>query len=142
MDSDVREDHSKRQSRRLSRSNGGASLATVSSMALAMLVALFMAPAVPSLAGLGASSQEPSNPSPKPRARDLGVPFEGTPGPQNAITDVAGLEVGHTTIVRGEGALQVGTGPVRTGVTLQFFPGAGVSHRFSRGPMPSTATAR
>ena len=51
------------------------------------------------------------------RARDLGVPFEGTTGPLNAITDVAGIEVGYTTIVRGEGKLVVGKGPVRTGVT-------------------------
>jgi D-aminopeptidase len=51
------------------------------------------------------------------RARDLGVPFEGTPGQFNAITDVAGVEVGYTTIVRGEGKLVVGKGPVRTGVT-------------------------
>jgi D-aminopeptidase len=53
----------------------------------------------------------------KPRARDLGVPFEGTPGPLNAITDVQGVEVGHTTLISGEGELQVGVGPVRTGVT-------------------------
>jgi len=53
----------------------------------------------------------------KPRARDLGVPFVGTPGPLNAITDVAGVEVGHTTLISGKGALKVGTGPVRTGVT-------------------------
>jgi L-aminopeptidase/D-esterase-like protein len=53
----------------------------------------------------------------RPRARDLGVPFEGTPGPLNAITDVRGVSVGHSTIVRGDGALQVGRGPVRTGVT-------------------------
>ncbi len=52
-----------------------------------------------------------------PRARDLGVPFDGTPGPLNAITDVAGVEVGHATIIAGEGALVVGQGPVRTGVT-------------------------
>src|SRR5438128_7601059 len=51
------------------------------------------------------------------RARDLGVPFEGMPGPLNAITDVAGVEVGYTTIIRGEGKLVVGKGPVRTGVT-------------------------
>lgn len=51
------------------------------------------------------------------RARDLGVPFEGTPGPLNAITDVAGVEVGHSTIIAGSGALRVGEGPVRTGVT-------------------------
>lgn len=53
----------------------------------------------------------------KPRARDLGIPFEGTPGTFNAITDVAGVEVGHTTLISGEGKLQVGVGPVRTGVT-------------------------
>src|SRR3989440_13104284 len=51
------------------------------------------------------------------RARDLGVPFDGTPGLLNAITDVAGVEVGYTTIIRGEGKLVVGKGPVRTGVT-------------------------
>ncbi len=53
----------------------------------------------------------------KPRARDLGVPFDGTPGPLNAITDVKGVEVGHTTLISGEGKLVVGKGPVRTGVT-------------------------
>jgi D-aminopeptidase len=53
----------------------------------------------------------------KPRARDLGVPFDGTPGPLNAITDVKGVEVGHTTLISGDGALKVGVGPVRTGVT-------------------------
>ncbi|HEY2823386.1 MAG TPA: P1 family peptidase [Candidatus Acidoferrum sp.] len=53
----------------------------------------------------------------KPRARDLGIPFDGTPGPLNAITDVAGVTVGHTTLISGEGKLQVGKGPVRTGVT-------------------------
>ena len=51
------------------------------------------------------------------RARDLGVPFDGTPGPLNAITDVAGVEVGYTTLINGEGKLIVGKGPVRTGVT-------------------------
>ncbi len=53
----------------------------------------------------------------KPRARDLGVPFDGNPGPLNAITDVKGVEVGHTTLISGSGALKVGLGPVRTGVT-------------------------
>jgi L-aminopeptidase/D-esterase-like protein len=53
----------------------------------------------------------------KPRARDLGVPFDGTPGPNNAITDVRGVEVGHTTLISGQGKLVVGKGPVRTGVT-------------------------
>ena len=51
------------------------------------------------------------------RARDLGIPFEGTRGPLNAITDVAGVEVGYTTLISGEGKLEVGKGPVRTGVT-------------------------
>jgi L-aminopeptidase/D-esterase-like protein len=53
----------------------------------------------------------------KPRARDLGIPFDGTPGPLNAITDVAGIEVGYTTLISGSGQLRVGEGPVRTGVT-------------------------
>jgi L-aminopeptidase/D-esterase-like protein len=53
----------------------------------------------------------------KARARDIGVPFDGTPGPLNAITDVKGVEVGHSTIIRGGGKLKVGEGPVRTGVT-------------------------
>jgi D-aminopeptidase len=53
----------------------------------------------------------------KPRARDLGVPFDGTPGTNNAITDVTGVEVGHTTLISGSGKLVVGQGPVRTGVT-------------------------
>jgi D-aminopeptidase len=53
----------------------------------------------------------------KPPARDLGVPFEGTPGPLNAITDVHGVEVGHTTLISDAGKLHVGAGPVRTGVT-------------------------
>jgi D-aminopeptidase len=56
----------------------------------------------------------------RPRARDLGVPFDGAPGPLNAITDVAGIEVGHATIIAGEGALVPGRGPVRTGVTAVF----------------------
>ena len=54
------------------------------------------------------------------RARDLGVPFEGTPGPLNSITDVNGVEVGYRTLISGEGKLQVGVGPVRTGVTAIF----------------------
>ena len=54
---------------------------------------------------------------PAPRARDLGIPFDGAPGANNAITDVAGVEVGFTTLISGEGKLVVGKGPVRTGVT-------------------------
>jgi D-aminopeptidase len=53
----------------------------------------------------------------RPRARDLGIPFDGTPGALNAVTDVAGVTVGHTTLISGQGKLQVGKGPVRTGVT-------------------------
>lgn len=53
----------------------------------------------------------------KPRGRELGIPFPGTPGTNNAITDVAGVAVGHSTIIRGSGRLVVGQGPVRTGVT-------------------------
>ena len=53
----------------------------------------------------------------KPRARDLGVPFDGTPGRLNAITDVEGVEVGLVTLISGDGKLTVGKGPVRTGVT-------------------------
>ncbi|HTP43216.1 MAG TPA: P1 family peptidase [Candidatus Acidoferrum sp.] len=55
-----------------------------------------------------------------PRARDLGVPFEGTPGPLNSITDVKAVEVGYQTLISGEGKLQIGVGPVRTGVTAIF----------------------
>ncbi|HEY2374510.1 MAG TPA: P1 family peptidase [Gemmatimonadaceae bacterium] len=56
----------------------------------------------------------------KPRARDLGLSAKigGTPGTLDAITDVAGVEVGHTTLISGNGALVVGQGPVRTGVTV------------------------
>src|SRR5205809_8024393 len=60
----------------------------------------------------------------RPRARDLGVPFDGTPGPLDAITDVAGVTVGHSTIIRGQGKLVVGQGPVRTGGTAIFPRGA------------------
>jgi D-aminopeptidase len=54
------------------------------------------------------------------RARDLGVPFDGVPGPLDAITDVHGTEVGNTTLISGNGPLKVGIGPVRTGVTVIF----------------------
>jgi D-aminopeptidase len=56
----------------------------------------------------------------QPRARALGVPFDGTPGPLDAITDVKGVEIGDTTLIRGEGKLIVGKGPIRTGVTVIF----------------------
>lgn len=54
----------------------------------------------------------------EPRARDLGIPLEGTPGTHNAITDVPGIEVGYTTLISGDGLLEYGKGPVRTGVTV------------------------
>ena len=68
---------------------------------------------LPSAVTLGAQS-------PKPRARDLGISvmIGGTPGTIDAITDVAGVEVGHTTLISGSGKLIVGQGPVRTGVTV------------------------
>jgi D-aminopeptidase len=56
----------------------------------------------------------------KLRARDLGIPFDGTPGQFNAITDVAIVEVGQVTLISGEGKLTPGKGPVRTGVTAVF----------------------
>jgi L-aminopeptidase/D-esterase-like protein len=62
------------------------------------------------------------------RARDLGVPFDGTPGKFNAITDVPGVEVGSTTIIRGDGPLKVGEGPVRTGVTVVLPRGSKDTH--------------
>ena len=76
--------------------------------AAAALVASLLAAAAPVMAQQGA------------RARDLGVPFDGSPGPLNAITDVSGVRVAHTTLIRGEGELRVGEGPVRTGVTVIF----------------------
>src|SRR2546423_4198494 len=74
---------------------------------------------------LDSSAREPQkSPPPRPaiiskivRSRDLGIPFEGTPGKFNAITDVPGVEVGYTTLISGEGKLEAGKGPVRTGVT-------------------------
>ena len=53
----------------------------------------------------------------KPRARDVGVPFDGIPGSFNAITDVSGITVGFTTLISGEGKRRIGKGPIRTGVT-------------------------
>ena len=71
---------------------------------------------------LSAHAQQKS--ATKPRARDLGVPFDGTPGALNAITDVSGVQVGQVTLISGEGKLQVGKGPVRTGVTAILPRGA------------------
>jgi len=72
---------------------------------------------------LDSSAREPIKSSPPTiqskavRARDLGILFEGIPGKLNAITDVPGVEVGYTTLISSEGKLEVGKGPVRTGVT-------------------------
>src|SRR5437762_1970023 len=73
---------------------------------------------------LDSSAREPIPAPPKVeapaktvRARDVGIPFDGTPGKFNAITDVPGVEIAYTTLIRGEGKLEVGKGPVRTGVT-------------------------
>jgi L-aminopeptidase/D-esterase-like protein len=75
----------------------------------------------------------------KLRAREIGVPFAGTTGLNNAITDVADVMVGHTTLISGEGPLRVGAGPVRTGVTA-ILPTP--PHRFVRAGFRSMATAR
>ena len=72
-----------------------------------------------------ATSLVAQQPAARPRARDLGVPFDGTPGPLNAITDVAGVEVGQVTLISGSGPLVVGKGPVRTGVTAILPRGKG-----------------
>src|SRR5437660_2612970 len=84
------------------------------------LLSLFL---VMLLFAVDSSAREPIK-SPPPttqtkivRARDLGIPFEGTPGSLNAITDVPAVEVGYTTLISGDGKLEVGKGPVRTGVT-------------------------
>ncbi len=69
------------------------------------------------IAGLMALASQSADGQRRPRGRDLGIPLDGTPGPLNAITDVAGVEVGFTTLISGEGKLVVGKGPVRTGVT-------------------------
>ncbi len=74
---------------------------------------------------LGGAVFAPRASAQKPRARDIGVPFDGVPGPLNAITDVAAIEVGHVTLISGEGQLVAGKGPVRTGVTAVLPRGKG-----------------
>src|SRR5215475_5232972 len=81
------------------------------------VICMFLSPSGPLL---GVAQNSPALNSLAPRARDLGIPFDGTPGPLNAITDVAGVEVGFKTLIAGEGRLVVGKGPVRTGVTAIF----------------------
>jgi D-aminopeptidase len=91
-------------------------------------VALPVLMLIASLAGDIASGAEAPH---KERARDLGVPFDGTPGPLNAITDVEGVLVGHTTLISGSGKLVVGKGPVRTGVTAVLPRGTASMDRYS-----------
>jgi len=71
-----------------------------------------------SLAFAAVAHTAPARAQAKPRENDLKLPIGGTPGPLDAITDVAGVEVGHTTLISGSGKLVVGQGPVRTGVTV------------------------
>jgi len=89
--------------------------------AVVMLVLIWLLLGFTSLFGQTATAPKSS----QPRARDLGIPFDGTPGPLNAITDVAGVEVGYKTLISGEGRLVVGKGPVRTGVTAILPRGKG-----------------
>jgi L-aminopeptidase/D-esterase-like protein len=88
------------------------------------MLALFV-----SAAAAAAAAPDPA--AHKPRARDLGIPFDGTPGPLNAITDIEGVLVGQTTLIAGSGKLAVGKGPVRTGVTAVLPRGAQSMQRFS-----------
>jgi L-aminopeptidase/D-esterase-like protein len=92
-------------------------------LVLAGLTALLVASLTPQARAADAAA--------RPRARDLGVPFDGTPGPLNAITDVAGVLVGHTTLISGSGKLVLGKGPVRTGVTAILPRGLDSIQRFS-----------
>jgi D-aminopeptidase len=66
---------------------------------------------------IAAATAVPGSTQTRPRGRDLGIPFPGKTGPLNAITDVAGIAVGHVTLIEGEGKLVPGKGPIRTGVT-------------------------
>ncbi len=77
------------------------------------------AAAVLLVAGAAVAAQQAPAPA-RERARDLGIPLDGTPGPLDAITDVHGVTVGHTTLIDGAGRLATGRGPVRTGVTAIF----------------------
>jgi D-aminopeptidase len=87
---------------------------------IVFLALAFTAAALPAAGAPPATGGAPA----AARARDLGIPFDGTPGPFNAITDVAGVTVGHTTLISGSGKLQPGKGPVRTGVTAVLPRGA------------------
>jgi D-aminopeptidase len=103
---------------------------TASALVLAALVLAALVPAAAAAPAAGTSAAA-TDTTPRPRARDLGIPFDGTPGPLNAITDIAGVLVGHTTLVTGSGRLTVGKGPVRTGVTAVLPRGAASIQQFS-----------
>ena len=89
--------------------NSESRLAPWRSKAVCMRLALWLL--------LAAATAFPSAAQNRPRGRDLGIPFPGQTGPTNAITDVAGVAVGHVTLIEGEGKLVPGKGPIRTGVT-------------------------
>jgi D-aminopeptidase len=91
-------------------------LRLVTALAIKYRILLVLVPVIFSAVAEGAQP---------PRARDLGVPFEGAPGAFNAITDVPGVEVGQVTLIEGAGLLRVGQGPVRTGVTVVLPLGRG-----------------
>jgi len=93
--------------------------------------ALTLAVPVLLLASLAAGVACGAEAAHRARARELGVPFDGTPGPLNAITDVEGVLVGHTTLISGSGKLVVGKGPIRTGVTAVLPRGTASMDRFS-----------
>jgi D-aminopeptidase len=104
--------------------NGFAEAVRLSGMAMNVArVAVWTA--VVAAFGLSFAAAATAAAAPSPRARALGIPFEGTPGPENAITDVAGVEVGQVTHISGDGPLHVGTGPIRTGVTVVLPRGRG-----------------
>lgn len=93
---------------------------------IGLAVVLLLATAVPAVA-------EPRAEASPPRARELGVPFDGTPGRWNAITDVVGVRVGHATVISGDGMAQDEHGPVRTGVTAILPLGGQVGYGIAAG---------
>lgn len=102
------------------------------------VICMFLSPAGPVLA-LAQNSPAPN--SPAPRARDLGIPFDGTPGPLNAITDVSGVEVGFKTLISGEGRLVVGKGRCEPESRRSFRVENRTPTAYLRATSPETATA-
>ena len=92
--------------------------ATVVRLGRAGVVPMGVAVSLALSLSLSLALAQPAGAQPKPRERDLKLPIGGTAGPLDAITDVAGVEVGHATLISGSGKLVVGSGPVRTGVTV------------------------